>query len=116
MDFNQNKKTLSRELEQFSEILNQLLPRYTKLITTSKITTEQLKELGDIEHFLLDVTAKITELKHLLDQNLFGHSLDLYYKYKEKASLGDVSAQLKLERLRNFFTESLKSKSFINWN
>ena len=48
MDFNQNKKTLSRELEQFSEILNQLLPRYTKLITTSKINTEQLKELGVI--------------------------------------------------------------------
>ena len=116
MDFNQNKKTLSRELEQFSGILNELLPRYTELINKSKINTIELKELGEIEHFLLDVTAKITEIKDMLDQNLFGHSLDLYYKYKEKALLGDVSAQLKLERLRNFFNESLKRETFVNWN
>ncbi len=116
MDFNQNKKTLNRELEQFSGILNELLPRYNKLINQTNINAIELKELGDIEHFLLEVTAKITALKDLLDQNLFGHSLDLYYKYKEKALRGDISAHLKLERLRDFFEESLKKEIFISWN
>ncbi len=116
MDFNQNKKTLNSELEQFSGILNELLPRYNKLINKTNINSLELKELGDIEHFLIEVTAKISSLKDMLDQNLFGHSLDLYYKFKEKALKGDVSAQLKLERLRNFFDESLKKEIFVSWN
>lgn len=116
MEFNQNKKTLNKELEQFCGILNELLPRYSELIKKTKINTTELKELGEIEYFLLEVTQKITEIKDLLDQHLFGHSLDLYYKYKAKALLGDKSAQLKLERLRNFFNESLKKEIFVNWN
>lgn len=116
MDFNQNKKTLNKELEQFTGILNELLPRYSKLMNKEKINALELKELGEIEHFLLEVNSKITEIKDLLDQNLFGHSLDLYYKYKEKALKGDRNAQQKLERLRNFFNESLKKEIFVNWN
>ena len=32
MDFNQNKKTLNKELEQFCGLLNEILPRYSELI------------------------------------------------------------------------------------
>ena len=116
MDFNENKKTLNRELEQFLGILNELLPRYTKLIKKDNINPVELKELGEIEHFLIEVNSKIAEIKDMLDQNLFGHSLDLYYKYKEKAKSGDVNAQQKLNRLREFFNESLKSETLVNWN
>jgi hypothetical protein len=116
MDFNENKKTLSRELEHFLGVLNELLPRYSTLIKRDNINTLELKELGEIEHFLIEVNSKITEIKDLLDQNLFGHSLDLYYKFKEKAKKGDVNAQQKLERLREFFNESLKSEIMVNWN
>ena len=116
MDFNENKKTLTRELEQFLGILNELLPRYSKLIKKDNINDVELKELGDIEHFLIEVNSKIAEIKDMLDQNLFGHSLDLYYKYKEKALTGDIAAQQKLDRLREFFNESLKGETLINWN
>lgn len=116
MDFNENKKTLNRELEQFLGILNELLPRYSNLIKKDNINSVELKELGEIEHFLIEVNSKIAEIKDMLDQNLFGHSLDLYYKYKEKAKLGDVNAQQKLNRLREFFNESLKGEALVNWN
>ncbi len=116
MDFNQNKKTLNKELEQFCGLLNEILPRYSELIKKTKIEKTELKELGEIEYFLIDITQKITEIKDLLDQQLFGHSLDLYYKYKAKALKGDKNAQVKLERLRNFFNESLKKEIFVNWN
>lgn len=116
MDFNENKKTLNRELEQFLGILNELLPRYSALIKKDNINDVELKELGDIEHFLIEVNSKIATIKDMLDQNLFGHSLDLYYKYKEKAKLGDANAQQKLNRLREFFNESLKGENLVNWN
>ena len=116
MDFNENKKTLNRELEQFLGILNELLPRYSTLIKKDNINEIELKELGDIEHFLIEVNSKIAVIKDMLDQNLFGHSLDLYYKYKEKAKTGDVNAQQKLNRLRDFFSESLKGENLVNWN
>lgn len=116
MDFNENKKTLNRELEQVLSILNELLPRYTNLIKKDNINSLELKELGEIEHFLIEVNSKIAEIKDMLDQNLFGHSLDLYYKYKEKAKYGDVNALQKLNRLREFFNESLQNETLINWN
>lgn len=116
MDFNENKKTLNKELEQVLGILNELLPRYTDLIKKDDINSLELKELGEIEHFLIEVNSKIAEIKDMLDQNLFGHSLDLYYKYKEKAKSGDLNALQKLNRLREFFNESLKGEALVNWN
>ena len=116
MDFNQSKNALNQELEQFLVVLNQLLPRYSSLINKDFINPTELKELGEIEHFLIEVNSKIREIKNRLDQNLFGHSLDLYYKYKEAAKKGDALAQNKMERLHNFFNESLKGKEAINWN
>lgn len=116
MDFNDNKKTLNQELERFLATLNELLPRYSKLIEKDNIQLIELKELGEIEHFLIEVNSRISEIKNLLDQNLFGHSLDLYYKYKAEAKKGSVIAQQKQERLLNFFNESLKGQELINWN
>ena len=116
MDFNEKKKTLSRELEQFVGILNELLPRYTELMNQNKINTKEIKELGEIEHFLLEVNSKISEIKKVLDQNLFGHSIDLYYKYKEKAKKGDFESQKKLDRLREFFVDALESEVLVKWN
>jgi hypothetical protein len=116
MDFNQNKRILNRELEQFVEILGELLPQYTRLIKKNSLDTDELKELGEIEHFLIEVNSKINAIKNMLDQDLFGHSLDLYYKYKEIANKGDLVAKQKLDRLKNFFNESLQSEQLVNWN
>lgn len=116
MDFNDNKKTLNQELERFLATLNELLPRYSKLIEKDNIKLIELKELGEIEHFLIEVNSRISEIKNMLDQNLFGHSLDLYYKYKAEAKTGSLIAKQKQERLLNFFNESLKGEELINWN
>lgn len=116
MNFERNKDALNRDLEQFISTLNELLPRYSKLLRQSVLTNEELGELGEIEYFLLEVNTKISEIKNLLEHDLFGHSLDTYYILKKKALEGDVLSQLKFNRMRETFFNSLKEGSIINWN
>jgi hypothetical protein len=79
-------------------------------------TEEQLVELGELEHFLIGVTARVTDLKQILDQDVFGQSLDVYFKLKEKASRGDEQASKKLNRLRDTFHRSINEGGIIHWN
>ena len=116
MDFNQNRDAINKELEQFILLLNETLPRYSSLLKKQEISSSELKELGDIEYFLIEVNAKITEIKKMLENDLFGHSIDLYYKLKRSAQNGDVQAQHKFEAMRDAFNESLKGDTIINWN
>lgn len=116
VDFKENKDALNRELEQFISILNELLPRYTQLLRKRNISPKELKELGDIEHFLIEVNSKISEIKSMLEQDLFGHSLDIYYKLKAKALVGDIVAKQKLDRMRESFDDSLKGGNMFVWN
>lgn len=116
MDFNQNRDAINKELEQFIELLNITLPRYSMLLKKQKISSLELKELGDIEYFLIGVNAKITEIKKMLEHDLFGLSLDSYYKLKIRAGKGDEVAQQKFEIMRDSFNESLKGDTIINWN
>lgn len=116
VNFKQNKDALNRELEQFITTLNELLPRYSKLLRKSTLANDELVELGDIEYFLIEVNTKISEIKNMLEHDLFGHSLDTYYKLKEKALEGEVVSQLKFNRLRQTFVNSLKDGDIINWN
>ena len=115
-DFSENKDEINKELTQFIRTLNEVLPRYSMLLKKININSNELKELGELEHFLIEINAKITEIKNMLDHDLFGHSLDYYYQMKGKASDGDIEAQLKLDRLREAFSESLKGDTLINWN
>lgn len=116
MNFKRNKDALTKELEQFITTLNELLPRYSHLLRKRTMTSEELKELGDIEHFLIEVNSKITEIKNMLDHDLFGHSLDIYYKLKAKALVGDIGAKQKLDRMRDAFDESLRGGTMFIWN
>lgn len=115
-DFKQNKIALNYELEQFRAILDELLPRYSLLLKKDNLSKKELKELGDIEHYLIEVTSKITAIKEMLEEDLFGHSLDIYYKLKKKAVSGDQAAKAKLERMRQTFEESFKGDKIFNWN
>lgn len=116
MDFNQNRDAINKELEQFIQLLNKTLPRYSNLLKKQTINATELKELGEIEYFLIEVNAKITEIKKMLEHDLFGHSLDLYYKMKHRAAKGDLVASQKLEIMRDSFNESLKGDTIVNWN
>lgn len=115
-DFKQNKEALNRELKKFLTILDELLPRYSVLLEKKDITQEELSELGEIEHYLIEVNAKISSIKSMLEKDLFGHSLETYYKLKIKAEKGDQVALSKLERLKTSFEKSLKSGSIFIWN
>ena len=116
MDFIDRKESLNRDLEQFIKVLNELLPRYSLLMRQNQISDSELKELGEIEHFLIEVNSKITTIKNGLDQDLFGHSIDLYYKLKEKAKNGDPIAKVKFDRIRDNFNENLLQENLVNWN
>lgn len=116
MNFNENKKSLSEELDHFVNVLNELLPHYEKLMDKIQLNDAELKELGEVEYFLIEVNAKINEIKCRLDQHLFGHTLDVYYKYKEKAKAGDLYAIQKVKRMRDLFSSSLKDEAIVNWN
>ncbi len=116
MDFNQHKEDINANFEQLLESLGKLIPRYSQLIKKSSISQEETTELGDIEHFLIEINARISEIKNKLDQDLFGHSLDLYYKLKQQALNGDVASQLKFNRFRESFDESLRDGSILILN
>ncbi|MCF8415746.1 MAG: hypothetical protein K9G40_05855 [Crocinitomicaceae bacterium] len=115
-DFKRNKEELNRELDQFVNTLNELLPRYATLLRKPDVSNEELSELGEIEHFLIEVNHKISDIKNQLEQDLFGHSLDTYFKLKAKAKLGDTTAQRKIDRLKASFEESLRVGNVVNWN
>lgn len=116
MAFEKHKNLLNKELDQFNLILSEILPRYIELMKKEEINDAQLKELGEIEHFLIEINGKIAEIKSKLDHDLFGETMSEYYKVKEKATNGDVNAQKKLAKLRHAFSESIKGDTFFNWN
>jgi hypothetical protein len=115
-DFKLNKAALNKELEQFMLILDELLPRYSILFEKKNITQQELKELGDLEHYLIEVNAKITAIKNMLEQDLYGSSFDAYYKLKTKSKRGDATATAKLERINDNFEKLFKEGAIFNWN
>ncbi len=116
MNFEKHKKLLNQELEQFSFLLSEVLPRYIFLVRKKDINPEELKELGDIEHFLIDINGKIAAIKHQLDHDLFGETMELYYEVKGRALKGDPEAQKQFVNLRKLLMGNIKGDSFFNWN
>lgn len=116
MSLDEHKKLLNQELEQFNTILGEILPRYIMLMKKKGASAEEEKELGEIEHFLIEINAKIAEIKNKLDQDLFGETMNSYYAAKQAAMNGDVEAQRRLGKLRRVFLESVQGDEFFNWN
>jgi hypothetical protein len=115
-NYKENKRELDKELERFVTLLNQLLPHYHALLKKKELSSDELQRLGDIEHYLLGVNAKIIDIKGKLEQDLFGQSLDTYYKLKENAKQGDVNSKVKLEKMREIFIEALNAGEIVNFN
>jgi hypothetical protein len=116
MSLDEHKKQLNQELEQFNSILGEILPRYLTLMKKKNASMEEERELGEIEHFLIEVNAKIAEIKNKLDQDLFGQTMNQYYAAKQAAMNGDAEAQRRLSHLRSVFLESVQGDEFFNWN
>lgn len=116
MSFEKHKQLLNQELDQFSVILGEILPRYVFLVRKDDCTPDELKELGELEHYLIEVNSKIASIKNRLDQDLFGETMDLYYKVKAEAEKGNPEAKKKFARLRKSMHDSIKGDMFFNWN
>lgn len=116
MSFDKHKQLLNKELDQFNSLLSEILPRYVYLTQKKESTAEETKELGEIEHYLIEVNAKIAEIKNKLDQDLFGETMDFYYRVKAEAAKGDEQAKERLIRLRKSLKESIQGDTFFNWN
>jgi hypothetical protein len=52
----------------------------------------------------------------MLEQDLFGYSLDTFYKLKNKANSGDLLSKRKVENLRENFEKLLKDGILFNMN
>lgn len=115
-EFNKQKNKLDKELERFMVLLNQILPIYHSLLKKEVHDSDELKRIGEIEHYLHSVNSKIMEIKSQLEQDLFGQSLDTYYKLKSEALTGNPYSKLKLEKMRDTFAEALASGEIMNYN
>ena len=116
MAFEKHKRLLNKELDQFNLILSEILPRYIELMKKENISNEETKELGEIEHFLIEINGKIAEIKTKLDHDLFGETMSEYYRVKEQALKGDELAKKRLDKLRETFSDTIKGNTFFNWN
>ena len=116
MDFNTHRDAINKELDGFITLLHTIIPKYSTLLKKDNLTTNELKELGDLEYFLIETNAKISEIKNILENDLFGYSLDSYYKLKKSSLSGNFEATKKLDKMRETFNESLKCGMLINWN
>lgn len=116
MSFEKHKQLLNRELDQFNTLLGEILPRYVLLVRKEDCSAEELTELGEIEHYLIEVNSKIANIKNRLDQDLFGETMDLYYKVKAEAEKGNVKAKKKFDQLKASLHASIKGDMFFNWN
>lgn len=114
--FERHKVLLNQELERFSIQLGEILPRYIALMKKRDITDEELKELGELEHFLIEINAKLAEIKTKLDHDLFGEAMDEYYRVKQLAINGDADAKRRFDKLRKAFLENVKGETFFIWN
>ena len=116
MGFREHQAAIEKELDRFMDLLGTLLPRYSHLLRQDNLNDQELHELGELEHFLIGVSGRISSIKTLLEQDVFGHSLHQYYKEKKKAANGDLKALEKLEQLRKTFGNALDTGSIVNWN
>jgi len=116
MSFKKHKQLLNQELDRFNSLLGEILPRYVMLVRKEDCSDEELTELGEIEHYLIEVNSKIASIKNRLDQDLFGETMDLYYKVKCEAEKGNPKAQKKFEQLKSSLHASIKGDMFFNWN
>ena len=116
MEFDKHKELLNKELDHFTRMISDILPRYLELMRKTDISDEENKELGELEHFLIEVNSKIADIKTKLDHDLFGETINEYYKVKGQAKLGDLAAKKRLESLRNSLSDSIKGDLFFNWN
>jgi hypothetical protein len=116
MGYKEQNSQMHKELERFVSLVANVRTKYTRLMNKGELNDQELEELGEIEYFLISALSRLDDFKAILEQDVFGHSLQLYNDLKSRASLGDIQAERKLNRLRETFHESIFSGGVVHWN
>ena len=91
----------------------EFISRYNQLITKER-SVEEEKEYLAVQQLLLNIGEVLSVALKSMGDDLFGKALDLYYQYKDMATLGDKDAQELLKELKPMLEASLTSR--INKN
>lgn len=112
-NFDKYMGNLRSDIEKVLEQVRLLIPKYAELKSKTHLTTQEQKELGDIEYVLIEASPYIEELRNLIKRDVFGSSLDYYYHTKTKAQEGNIQAKEELDRLRKLLMNDFFEKDEI---
>ncbi len=115
-EFKYRKQEMDREIDRFVELLNDILPRYSSLLRKKDMSHEEVTELGELEHYLIELNTKILDIKNKIQNDLFGQTIDTYYRLKIKAENGDEVAKSQMRKLKRIYLDALVAGSIICWN
>ncbi len=115
-EFKYRKQEMDREIDRFVELLNDVLPRYSSLLRKKDMSHEEVTELGELEHYLIELNTKILDIKNKIQNDLFGQTIDTYYRLKIKAENGDEVAKSQMRKLKRIYLDALVAGSIICWN
>ena len=107
---------LRGNIESLINELNKMAPRYHKLKAKDMLSDAERKELGEIEYFLIEISPQLERVKNLINQDLYGMSVDFYYKLKMKAQNGDIDAKKMIDKLRPGLLEAMGKSAYEHWN
>ena len=113
--FDYNKHEMDQEMDRFIALLNNMLPRYSSLLRKN-MSHDDVTELGELEHYLIELNSKIIQIKNRLQNDLFGETIDTYYQLKIKAQNGDEIAKSEVKKLRKVYLAALQAGNIICWN
>lgn len=114
-DFDKYMSNLRFDIERVLDQIKSLLPKYAELKSKSNLSPLEKKELGDIEYILIEASPGIEELHNLIKKDVFGTTLDHYYKTKELAKNGNIRAKEELDRLRkSMLTDFFENEEILN--
>ena len=114
--FDYNKHEMDQEMDRFMALLNSILPRYSSLLRKKNMSHDDVTELGELEHYLIELNSKIIQIKNRLQNDLFGETIDTYYQLKIKAQNGDEIAKSEVKKLRKVYLAALQAGNIICWN
>jgi len=115
-EFKYRKQEMDGEIDRFVELLNDILPRYSSLLRKKDMSHEEVTELGELEHYLIELNTKILDIKNKIQNDLFGQTIDTYYRLKIKAENGDEIAKSQMRKLKRIYLDALVAGSIICWN
>ena len=113
---NVNNENLLRHLSNLELALTDVIPKYLELVARDKLNKQELTELGELEYFLMEIDSRIKQITQMLEQQLYGSTMERMLTMKAKARSGSMTAKLKYDEMRKNFQEMLSSGVIFEWN